>query len=96
MKIDMQSQLPVYRKQSGAESTPASVPTPVEIRRDVVDIAHGNTGTDKTMVGLKASVHNHVNTATDPARISELREKVRSGEYNVETEDIVNAMLGLR
>ena len=96
MKIDMQSQLPVYRKQTGAESTPVNMPAPSEIRQDVVDIAHGNTGTDKTMVGLKASVHNHVNTPTDPARISELREKVRNGEYHVETEDIVDAMLGLR
>lgn len=96
MKIDLQSQLPVYRKNTGKDAAAQAVSGSGEVRRDVVDIHHGATNTDKQMVSLKASVHSHVNAPTDSERLAGLQARVRDGEYHVSTANIVNAMLGMR
>ena len=96
MKIDATSNYGLYRKPIGGDMLPAKKASKnnTAAKTDVADFSRGNTSvTDKRMASLKASLQHDIASSSDPQRIAQLRAQVRSGEYRVSTEELIDAIL---
>jgi|GEM_PF-881076 len=63
---------------------------------DVAEFSRGGTAApDKSLMGAKAVIQRAVSAQADPARLEALRQSVKDGSYNVETDELVRAILNI-
>ena len=92
--VDMHSRSNVYRKTTAEQAAPKAGQSSAQEKKDVIDFAHGTTVTDKAMIGTKAGIQNYLAAPASTERIDALRQGVKDGTYHIETNDLVDAILG--
>jgi len=92
--VDMHSRSNVYRKTTAEQAEPKAGKAPASSKQDVIGFAHGATVTDKAMIGTKAGIQNYLAAPAPAERLEVLRQGVKDGTYHVETNDLVDAILG--
>lgn len=95
MKVDFSANLNVYRKNAQTESTTKASRNngTREAKTDVAEFSRGSVTLDKGTVPLRASILREANYPADPARLTELQQRVKDGTYSVSTDAIVDAIL---
>jgi anti-sigma28 factor (negative regulator of flagellin synthesis) len=95
MKIaDMHSRPNLYRKTTAEQAEPKAGKAAAPAKQDIADFAHGTTVTDKAMISTKAGIQNYLSAPAAAERLDSLRQSVKDGAYHVETNDLVDAILG--
>lgn len=95
MKIDLNSNLPVYRKTAGQAAAKTGVsPSGRAAKTDVADFSRGVSATPAGgLASLKANILQEVAASAGADKLAALQERIRSGSYHPSTDEIVDAIL---
>ena len=95
MKVDFPSGYNAYRK-TQVSATPKGQLAGGAHKTDIADFSRGSVSVpDKALLGAKTAVQSGINAPADAARLEELRRSIKEGSYNVPSEVLAAAILGM-